>query len=136
MALLLVVAKCRCISTLRGLVIHFYAIRFQTIVEEQMAHSADLLKVRRVHYIPDIANTLYADSKLRTAYSSQSSINEMLSYSSSVPGNGNFMNFIIRNYYISWNRNFNQLLIIHPRPINIILMKYTYSVLNFKYVVY
>lgn len=58
----------------------------QTIVEEQMAHSADLLKVRRVHYIPDIANMLYVDNKLRNTYSSHDSINEMLSFSSSVPG--------------------------------------------------
>lgn len=51
-----------------------------------MAHSADLLKVRRVHYIPDIANTLYVDTKLQKAYSSHGSINDMLLYSSSVPG--------------------------------------------------
>lgn len=51
-----------------------------------MAHSADLLKVRRVHYIPDIANTLYVDTKLRKVYSSHGSINEMLSYPPSVPG--------------------------------------------------
>lgn len=54
-----------------------------------MAQGADLLKVRRVHYIPDIANTLYADTKLRNTYSSShGSINDVLSFasSSSVPG--------------------------------------------------
>jgi hypothetical protein len=62
----------------------------QAIVEEQAAHGADLLKMRRGHYIPDIANTLCLDSKLRNAYSSsRSSINDTLSRvsSSSVLGN-------------------------------------------------